>query len=166
MRLLQVLLLIFCSTPLSQAWAIEEGQLAPDFSLLDIYQKQTIQLADYKGKVVYIDFWASWCSPCLLSLPLINELHKQYKDQGFEVLAINLDEYPEDGLDFLNTNPVGYSIPSDPEGKTAELYQIPGMPTSFLVDPQGVVQFVHSGFKKSDLAMIENKLKQMLKLKQ
>lgn len=165
------LLVVYCSF-YSSAFAAEEGQKAPQFTLPSLLavdesvaktaanakatkSNHTINLNDYIGKVVYVDFWASWCGPCRQSLPLINDLRLKYEDKGFEVLAINLDENPDDGRNFLKKYPVSYPTLSDPSGKTPEAYGLRGMPTSYLIDRKGNIVAVHEGFKKKDIKKLE-----------
>lgn len=155
-QLLQTLLALTLGTLCSASLAVEEGDTAPDFNLPSIYaDKAAISMAGLKGKTVYVDFWASWCAPCLSSLPLYNDLYHKYKDQGLEIVAISVDNPIEDGLDFLEDNPLDFLIPADPDGDAAELFEVYGMPTSYLIDPDGNVKLVHMGFRKGDIDMIE-----------
>lgn len=119
-------------------------------------------LPEYKGKVLYIDFWASWCGPCRKSLPALNELYEDLQDQGFEVLAVNLDESAADMERFLERYPVDYRIVPDPKGVNPERYGIPGLPSAYIVDRQGVVQGLHVGFKKNDKERLRVALEQLL----
>ncbi|OGT71833.1 MAG: hypothetical protein A3H44_06735 [Gammaproteobacteria bacterium RIFCSPLOWO2_02_FULL_57_10] len=143
----------------SAALSLEKGELAPVFVLPDIQEgKPAIDLAALQGKTVYVDFWASWCAPCLRSLPQINELYAEYKERGFEVIAINVDDPIEDGRDFLLDTPLDYLIAADTDNAVLTEYGVIGMPTSFLIDPQGVVRMVHMGFKEKDIEIIEQEL--------
>lgn len=143
----------------STALSLEKGELAPVFVLPDIQEaKPDIDLAALQGKTVYVDFWASWCAPCLRSLPQINELYVKYKERGFEVIAINVDDPIEDGRDFLLDTPLDYLIAADTDNAVLTQYGVIGMPTSFLIDPQGVVRMVHMGFKEKDIGIIEQEL--------
>lgn len=143
----------------STALSLEKGELAPVFVLPDIQEaKPDIDLAALQGKTVYVDFWASWCAPCLRSLPQINELYAEYKERGFEVIAINVDDPIEDGRDFLLDTPLDYLIAADTDNAVLTQYGVIGMPTSFLIDPQGVVRMVHMGFKEKDIEIIEQEL--------
>ena len=140
----------------SSSFAVEEGEPAPAFDLPSIYEGQpNISLDSLAGKTIYVDFWASWCAPCLQSLPLYNEMYHKYKDQGLEVVAITVDNPIEDGLDFLEDTPLDFLIPVDPEGDAAELFGVIGMPTSYLIAPDGEVKLVHAGFRTGDMEMIE-----------
>lgn len=167
MKVFRALLLALPLSLPGPAIAVETGTAAPDFTLPPLRATDgstDISLADFRGKVVYVDFWASWCAPCIVSIPLLNELRNRYVAEGkpFEVLAVNVDSEPEDGIDFLLDQPVDYVVVSDPAGKTPALYQVPGMPTSYLVDATGQVRLVHEGFKRSDIELIEAEVAKLL----
>ena len=159
-------LLLYCLLSMTQVFALEPGDVAPAFSLPGLRGEDgtSTTLADYRGKVVYVDFWASWCPPCLVSIPLLNELRNRYVNAGedFEIVAINLDSDPEDGIDFLLDDPVQYRVLSDPEGATPASYEVKGMPTSYLLDKTGTIRLVHEGFKRSDIDMIEAQVELLL----
>jgi thiol-disulfide isomerase/thioredoxin len=140
------------------------GDVAPSFELQG-ENGEIISLAKLKGKVVYLDFWASWCGPCRQSFPWMNEMQEKYGQQGLEVLAINLDGNLTDAKKFLQENPAKFKIAYDTKAQTPKLLGVKGMPTSYLIDRQGRVVSVHVGFnlaKKSDL---ETELKQVLERK-
>lgn len=147
----------------SVALAVEEGSVAPDFTLPALQEgKPAVSLSDFRGKVVYVDFWASWCAPCLRSLPQINELYNTYKEQGFEVIAVNVDDPVEDGLEFLLDVDLDYLTPADTDNKVLEAYGVRAMPTSYLIDPAGIVRKVHMGFREGDSALLEEELRKLL----
>ena len=163
MHLLRIITAVIVITISASALSVEEGELAPHFNLPSIYpDKPSISLQELAGKTVYIDFWASWCAPCLISLPLYNDMYHRYKDQGLEVLAISVDNPVEEGLEFLEATPLDFLIPSDPEGETAELFQVIGMPTSYLIGPDGEVKLVHMGFRNGDMDIIEAAVQEVL----
>ncbi len=145
------------------AFAVEKGDQAPDFALPAMSEESSVvSLQELRGKTVYVDFWASWCAPCLRSMPLINELYGKYKDQGLEVVAINVDDPIEDGQDFLLDTPLDYLIAADTDNSVLEQYGVIGMPTSFLIDPDGQIRLVHIGFKEKDIEIIEKEISQLL----
>jgi thiol-disulfide isomerase/thioredoxin len=154
---------IFCTLHCSQALAVNVGDEAPAFKLPRLETQGDIQLKFYRGKVVYVDFWASWCGPCRLSLPELNTLRKKYRKQGFEVIAINLDEEKEEAMEFLKEFPVAYPTARDAEGTTPEKYGLRGMPTAYLVDRQGNINMIHEGFKKSDSQALSAHIATLLK---
>lgn len=147
------------------AHATEVGQPAPGFSLSTLRGDKTVNLQDYQGKVVYLDFWASWCAPCRTSFPLLNELYKKYKDKGFVVVAVNLDEDKAKADKFLQDIPVDFTVLHDASGGLADQYVVESMPTSFIVDQKGVVQHVHHGFVSDDIKAIEQKVTGLLSAK-
>lgn len=114
-----------------------------------------LRLSDYKGKVLYVDFWASWCGPCVLSMPLLNNLRNKYKDVGFEVIAINLDDDLLLAAKFIESMNIDYPIVSDIHGTVAKQYKVNGLPTAYVIDASGTIQLMHKGFKKSDIKFIE-----------
>jgi thiol-disulfide isomerase/thioredoxin len=159
----QMLALLTLTAVSTSAWAVEEGDQAPIFDLPSIYADHpAISTASLEGKTVYVDFWASWCAPCLSSLPLYNDMYHKYKDQGLEIVAINVDNPIEDGLDFLLDTPLDFLIPADPDGEAAELFEVIGMPTSYLIEPDGTVKLVHMGFRSGDIEMIEEAIQDSL----
>lgn len=160
---LQTLSLLACTVFSTPILGLEEGDSAPVFDLPSIYsERPAISTASLEGKTIYVDFWASWCAPCLTSLPLYNDLYHKYKDQGLEVVAINVDNPIEDGLDFLLDTPLDFLIPADPEGNAAELFEVIGMPTSYLIEPNGKIKLVHMGFRSGDIEMIEKAIQDSL----
>lgn len=116
---------------------------------------KAVAIDNYRGKLIYLDFWASWCGPCRKSLPILNEIRSQYSSQGFEVIAVNVDEKLADALKFLEKYPVDYPILLDPKGSMPQAYKIPGMPTAYLIDEQGTIIYKHVGFKTKDRKKIE-----------
>lgn len=136
------------------AWALEVGAPAPAVQGPGLVDAKPVSLASLRGKVVLLDFWASWCGPCKVSLPEMDrlraELHAQGHAQRFEVLAVNVDQNPAAALKFLAKHPVSYPLLSDPAGRLPELYGLPTMPSSYLIDATGRVVAVHSGYKPGD----------------
>lgn len=108
-----------------------------------------LDLTRYKGKLVYVDFWASWCGPCRASFPFMNDLVKKYGDQ-LAVVSVNLDEERQDANDFLEEIPADFSVIYDPEGGLAKQYGVRGMPNSFLFDRSGKLVSRHDGFTVKD----------------
>ncbi len=169
MKLTKTSLAIISALALSCAslsgFAIETGKAAPAVSLktLKNHKQPSINLADYKGKVVYLDFWASWCGPCRESFPVLDELRAKYVDSGFEVVGINLDEKTSDADGFLKKFPVKFPLAADPEGKSAEMYKLKGMPSAYLIDKKGVVRHVVVGFDKDEKKKLEPLIAQLVK---
>lgn len=120
-------------------------------------------LAQYKNKVVYLDFWASWCGPCRKSFPWLNEIQTKYKEQGLVVIGVNLDTELDQAKRFLKDVPANFKVFSDPDGKLAEKYNLVGMPSSFVIDGKGKVRHRHVGFKKSNTDEYEKSIESLLK---
>jgi thiol-disulfide isomerase/thioredoxin len=149
----------------SSVFAVSVGDKAPDFNIPRLETKGIISLKQYRGKVVYVDFWASWCGPCRQSLPALNSIRQEFRSKGFEVIAINLDEEREDAMEFLKEFPVAYPTARDTSGKVPEAYGLVGMPTAYLIDRKGNIQMVHEGFKKTDGAPLKAEIKKLLSQK-
>ncbi len=105
-----------------------------------------LDLSPYKGKVVYLDFWASWCAPCRVSFPWMSQTQVAFERQGLVVIAVNVDHDRALADEFLRTNVSQFKIVYDPVGSLAGAYNIKGMPTSILIDRDGKVRYVHTGF--------------------
>jgi len=105
-----------------------------------------LDLTAYKGKVVYLDFWASWCAPCRQSFPWMNDIQQRYASDGLVVLAVNVDHSREDADEFLQSYAPAFKIVFDPAGAIAEQYRLKDMPTSVLIGRDGKIHFVHNGF--------------------
>ena len=144
--------------------AVQVGQAAPPVSLplLSAGGPALLGLDSLRGKVVYLDFWASWCGPCRLSFPQLEQLRQELGPRGFEVLAVNVDEVEPDALRFLEELPVSYPVVRDATGQTPRSYGVPGMPTGFLIDRAGVVRLIHQGYRKSDGASLRNAINELL----
>jgi thiol-disulfide isomerase/thioredoxin len=155
-------LVITASLYAFSANAIEAGQAAPVFTLPTLQKDQPFSLKNQTGKVIYLDFWASWCLPCRTSFPLLNKLHEKLKAQGFEVIAINLDEDKAKAEKFLQEFQVGFSVLRDAKGEWADKYVVESMPTSFIIDKKGMISYVHHGFTSTDINEIEQKITALL----
>ena len=121
-----------------------------------------VRLESLRGKVVYLDFWASWCKPCVKSFPWLNDMKQSYADKGFEVLAVNLDKDRALADEFLNNREVDFIVAFDGSGKIAASYKLKGMPSSFLIGRDGKVYASHIGFKEKDKAELEQAIKNLL----
>jgi len=148
------------------AGSVEIGQAAPaiDLPLFSTQEESatTMSLVELRGKVVYLDFWASWCSPCRMSFPKLEQLRLEFAPQGFEVLAVNVDEFEADAVKFLEEIPVSYPVVHDAAGLSPQAYGILGMPTGYLIDRKGVIRLVHQGFRRNDGAKLKLKIVELL----
>ncbi len=120
-------------------------------------------LAKLQGKVVYLDFWASWCSPCRKSFPWMNKMMTTYKKQGFEVVAVNLDKERKLADEFLQKVDAHFTVAFDPAGDSAKAYKLRGMPSSYLIGRDGKLYASHIGFREKDKPKMEQAIIQLLK---
>jgi thiol-disulfide isomerase/thioredoxin len=144
----------------SSASALEKGAPAPQFDLQGLDGE--VKLTKLQGKVVYVDFWASWCGPCRQSFPWMNEMQAKYGARGLQVVGINVDANNADARQFLTSTPARFTIGFDPQGATPRSYGIKGMPSSVLIGPDGKVLLEHSGFRDADRADLESKIQSAL----
>jgi thiol-disulfide isomerase/thioredoxin len=143
-------------------FSLQAGQPAPPLELPSLDGGEIVSLTDFEGKVVYVDFWASWCGPCRQSLPLYEAMSKRLSAEQFQILAINLDEDRKDAERFLQRHPVSYEVLFDPDAVSAEAWSVPVMPSSFLVDASGRIAKTYMGFEPSHIEIIENDIKARL----
>ena len=141
--------------PSLQALALDAGQAAPDIELAAGAGAE--RLSKLKGKVVYVDFWASWCGPCRQSFPWMNEMQGKYGAKGLQIVGVNLDAKRADADQFLAQLPARFSVGFDAKGDTAKQFGVKGMPTSVLIGPDGKVLAIHQGFKDEDRKELEAK---------
>jgi len=119
---------------------------APDFTL-ESRSGDNVRLEDHRGEVVMLNFWASWCGPCRQEMPLMDGIYSRYQDLGFTILAVNVDENRDEALRFLDKVPVNYPVLYDPESSVSELYEVPAMPTTVMIDRDGTARYIHYGYK-------------------
>jgi len=136
---------------------------APDWTLPAIQNADgNLSMSDFRGKITYIDFWASWCGPCRLSLPALNSLNDEFADDPVQFLAISIDVVEEDAWDFLKRYSVDYPVVIDTEGDIARMFAVDGMPSGYLLDTEGRVREIHIGFKRGDEQKLAESIKKML----
>ena len=121
-----------------------------------------LDLARLKGKVVVIDFWASWCAPCRQSFPWLNEMQAKYRDRGLVIIGVNVDRERAEAEHFLQQTPADFNIVYDPEGTLAARYQVPGMPSSYVIGRDGQQAGVHIGFRSGMREEREAELERLL----
>lgn len=164
-RLIAVSTLILLCSPLAAQAKIKAGDVFPAGAVPSLDGKGTVEPAKMKGKVVIVDFWASWCEPCKIELPALNALYKKYKSKGLVVVGVNLDEKKTDAQAFLKDHPVDFPLAWDGGDKKvlAEKASIETMPTSFIVDKKGVISVRHAAFREGDEKKIEAEIVKLLK---
>ena len=157
-RVLVALLLLACGALVS---AQSLPAPAPALELPDEHGT-LVSLGALRGRVVLVDVWASWCVPCKAAFPEYDALFKEYRDRGFEVLAVNVDERRADADRFLATRPHAMPVLFDPKGVTPQRFQLNGMPTSYFIDRRGNIRFRHEGFTLKDLTTYRSRIEQLL----
>ena len=154
---------IICTLSTQLAYSASVGDNAPSFRARTLNGSETISNSDLEGKVVFVDFWASWCPPCLKSLPEFENLQTSFSGRDdVVVLAINLDENPKDAQKFVNNLRVTYKILEDKEGAIPESFGVNAMPTSYVIDKSGVIRYVHNGYKSGDVNKIKAEIEKLL----
>ncbi len=141
----------------------QQAQLAPmtQVSLPDV-KGGAASLSDFKGKVVLVDFWASWCGPCRQSFPWMNQLQDTYRAEGLEVIAINLDQEAELAKAFLQDVPAQFTVLLDTDAQLPGEYGVIGMPSSYLIDRNGKIRAQHIGFHSDRVKDYEDTIKALL----
>jgi peroxiredoxin len=145
----------------AEAQAVGAGAMAPEIGLKDLAGRG-VSIAALKGKVVLIDFWASWCAPCREELPVLNALYKKYQARGFEIVAVNQDQSPDKVRSFLSSMPLSFRVVHDGGRAVAGRYAPAKMPSSFLIDRRGIVRHVQAGFRAADKATLESQISALL----
>ena len=148
-----VLVSLMGATPLNA------DEMAPDFRLPTFSDPaKLVSLSDYRGRFVYVDFWASWCKPCREALPFYERLQSEIGSESLQIVGIGIDDDPDAARAFLEKWPVSYPTLSDIDGAVLRAYGVKTMPTGFLVDPDGRVRLKHRGFRKKDRNKLERAL--------
>lgn len=122
---------------------------APDFNLPG-KSGAPIELSKYKGSVVMLNFWASWCGPCRTEMPLMDQIYKKYAKAGFVLLGVNVDTDSTDAQKFLSQVPVSFPIAYDRENKVSKMYGVSEMPSTFFIDRKGRLRELHRGYNPGD----------------
>lgn len=139
------------------------GQPLPEISLPSLKSgAPTTTRSALLGKVVYVDFWASWCVPCRASFPWLESMNAKYKDKGLLILGVNKDQEIADAERFLAKHPVSFALVRDPNDALVSHLGLIGMPTAYLIDRKGVIRTIHKGFRSDDQASLEKALVALL----
>jgi len=171
---LVALLIAFIFNPMqvqSSSSKLKEGQKFPNFKLTRLKtnrmpaSSRPVTARSLRGKVALIDFWASWCGPCKVALPEYDKLYKKYKKRGFTIIGINVDDEKELVTQFLKEHPVSFPVAYDSKKKLVDQVGLATMPTSYLIDSKGKVQYIHRGFHRGDQEELEKKIVSLLKTK-
>ncbi len=143
-------------------WSAAVSGSAPNFTLKNL-SGENLKLSEFRGNVVLINFWASWCGPCLQEMPLLNAIHKKYELLGFTVLGINVDEKSDKARAFLDDRGIDFPILLDDKNQVSKLYDLVAMPTTVVVDRDGKMRFLHKGYKPGDEAQYHKMVKELVR---
>ena len=142
--LIGLLFIVFAASSLASSGM--EGQPAPDFALKSS-SGENLRLSEYRGDVVMINFWATWCGPCRQEMPLLDELYTRYQRVGFNLLGVNIDDDSAGALKMVQELGVNFPVLFDSRKEVSKLYEVEAMPTTVLLDREGRVRHVHHGYK-------------------
>jgi peroxiredoxin len=129
--------------------AVDTNSPAPDFTL-NGQSGKPVALDQFKGQVVMLNFWASWCGPCRQEFPLLDDIYKKYNKLGFTMIGVNVEPDSKAANDWLKQTPVSFPILYDTDSKVSKLYGVAGMPSTVIVDRKGTVRMIHRGYKPGD----------------
>lgn len=141
--------------------AVPSGN-APDFTLRTMDGKN-LRLQEQRGRVVLVNFWATWCGPCRQEMPLLNQLYQKYQGSGFTLLGVNVDDDSRNAVNVANKLGVSFPVLLDSEKKVSKLYDLNSMPSTLLIDRDGKVRYVHRGYQAGYEALYEKQIRELLK---
>ena len=144
------------------AFAISTSAPAPQFSIAARGGK-TVNLAQYKGQVVMINFWATWCGPCRQEMPLLESIYKKYNKMGFTLLGVNVEPDSKPAEDWLKATPVSFPILFDTKSEVSKMYEVSGMPSTVIVDRKGKVRVIHHGYKPGDENEYQDNIRKLVR---
>lgn len=135
---------------------------APDFTLKSV-TGENLRLSEYRGEVVLINFWASWCGPCRQEMPILSELHDKYRALGFTVLGINVEADSGKARKLLQELPVSFPVVFDADSVVSRQYDVVAMPSTVLVDRDGNIRFLHKGYKAGLEAVYQQQIRDLVR---
>ena len=139
-----------------------EGQKAPDFALKSS-TGENLRLSEYRGDVVMINFWATWCGPCRQEMPLLDELYNRYQRVGFNLLGVNIDDDSRRAMQMAEELGIDFPVLFDATKEVSRLYEVEAMPVTVLVDREGTVRYVHHGYKPGYEDMYLDQIRSLLR---
>jgi len=155
------LAILLALAPTSLASAVEVGARAPEIGMRDL-DGRMVSLSSYRGKVVIVDVWASWCTPCEEEMPTLQRLHARYRRHGLRVVGVSVDRDETAARRFIENTNVRFRNVHDPDRRTPGRYGLATMPTSWIIDHRGIVRHVTAGFRARDAAEMERVVRRLL----
>ena len=160
LRIILLVLAIFMGSSLASSGLT--GQTAPDF-VLKSATGENLRLSEYRGDVVMINFWATWCGPCRQEMPLLDELYDRYQRVGFNLLGINIDDDSRRAMAMVNELGISFPVLFDEDKKVSKLYEVETMPLTILLDREGTVRHVHHGYQPGYEQKYLNEIRSLLR---
>lgn len=160
-------LLVFVSTACAAlaiaatALALDPGARAPEIGMRDLEGNQ-VTIASLRGRVVVVDFWASWCEPCADSMPVYQRLYTTYRERGLTIVGVSQDQRVDNARQFAGRHHLSFPVVFDEGHAVANRYRPPRMPTAYVIDRGGIVRHVHAGYRSSDAAQLESQIRALL----
>lgn len=162
LRIVAFTLLAWLGFPSAQAAMPALGSIAPGFTLKSDNGKN-LKLGEFRGQVVMINFWATWCSPCRQEIPHLNRLQDRYRKAGFSLLGINIDDQPRVAREMMQKLGVVFPVLFDTDKRVSRLYDVGAMPSTLLIDRDGRVRYIHLGYRAGYEIQYDNQIRELLK---
>jgi len=156
-----LLALVLALSLTGSAFALDVGARLPDIGMRDL-NGRAVTAESLRGKVVLVDFWASWCAPCREEMPVLQRLHEKYSAQGLVIVGVSVDRDASKAREFASRLGITFPLVHDAQHTLAGRFSPPKMPSSYVVDRRGVTRYVHAGFRASDAATMEREIKALL----
>ena len=121
------------------------------------------RLSQYKGQVVMVNFWATWCGPCQQEMPLLDQMYKKYKPAGFTLIGVNVDKEAPPVKELLARKPVSFPVLLDPANQVSKAYHVDEMPSSVIIDRKGQIRYIHRGYKPGDENEYQDRIRQLIR---
>ena len=144
------------------AFAADAGGPAPSFTLAALTGQQAA-LSQYKGQVVMVNFWATWCGPCQQEMPLLDQMYKKYKPAGFTLIGVNVDKEAPAVKELMARKPVSFPVLLDPANQVSKAYHVDEMPSSVLIDRKGEIRYIHRGYRPGDENEYQDRIRQLIR---
>jgi peroxiredoxin len=143
-------------------FAADANGPAPAFTLASLAGPQAA-LSQYKGQVVMVNFWATWCGPCQQEMPLLDQMYKKYKPMGFTLIGISVDKTDAPVKDLMTRKPVSFPVLLDPANQVSKAYHVDEMPSSVIIDRKGEIRYIHRGYRPGDENEYQDRIRQLIK---
>jgi len=152
---------VLCGASLFAAAGDANGP-APPFTLTDL-SGQSGGLGQYKGQVVMVNFWATWCGPCQQEMPLLDQMYRKYKPAGFTLIGVNVDKEAPPVKELLARKPVSFPVLLDPTNAVSKAYHLDEMPSSVIIDRKGNIRYLHRGYRPGDENEYLDRIRQLIR---